>query len=43
MIQEVGLDILPNSYIRSIEISQVSPFQNKVEVLEIQKQMKYMI
>lgn len=40
MIQEVGFDILPNSYIRSIEISKISPFQNKVEVLVVLKDIK---
>ena len=40
MIQEVGFDNLPNSYIRLIEISELSSFANRVHVHFILKDVK---
>lgn len=40
MIQEVGFDNLPNSYIRMIEISELSAFANRVHVHLILKDVK---
>lgn len=40
MIQEVGFDNLPNSYIRTIEISELSAFANRVHAHFILKDVK---
>lgn len=40
MIQEVGFDNLPNSYIRMIEISELSAFANRIHVHLILKDVK---
>ena len=40
MIQEVGFDNLPNSYIRTIEISELSAFANRIHAHFILKDVK---